>query len=890
MLTDLMLRLRSLFRRDAVEDDLDDELRFHLEQQVKSYINAGLDPEAARRRARLEFGNPDSIREEHRAARGVRAVEDLLRDLRYAARQLKRAPGFTALAVTALALGIGATTTVFKLVNAVFLRPLPFERADELYRLSKVSSSGSAQWLTVHELNRWQSETAAVANVAGFTIMDFNLRGPEPEGLLVAWASQTVLDVLEITPQLGRGFAASDFEPSSDRAVLISNELWTRRYASDPSIIGSQVDLEGPSFLSDSSGRYTIIGVLPARFWLFYSRTDFVVPMRVSPAQLTDPNQRLVETVVARLMTGTPDAVRSHLAAVTRQLERDASPSRAQPSSIEVESIRDWKFGDLRQSFLFMMGTAVLVAAIACANVALVLIARTTYRYREFAVRLAVGAGRGRVIRQLLTESALLSALGGLAGIFLAAGAGRAVGVLIPSQIVNRVPGGLESLTLDDRVIAVAVAATVLTGLVSGVGALLTFRLSQSSQDLRHTAQGLVAANCQPLQAILVVGQTATAVTLLIAAGLLSRSLSQLNSVDLGIQEREGLVVWVNLNQSRYPQDEDRVRFYSTVFERFSTQPEIRHASGVDMPFYLDWQTVRVGTEVNAATEPALWPDALARAVTPTYFDHHGIRLVAGRYFTERDDYRSAPVAIVSQTLAERYWPGVSPIGRQLRTASDSGQPASSTVIGVVKDIRSAPHVQPKPIVYRPFQQTPPPWMYITVEGVATDRLFPAIRRAVWSVDPHQALEGASGGPWTLGEMISDRTERPRLIARVGNTLAAVALLLATIGVYGLLSYSVARRTSEFGVRIALGANAQNVLFMVLRRTMAFTGAGIILGFCAAAFIMRFLEGMLFGVTPLDPATFIAAGLLFLATSLVASLVPARRAMAVNPLVALRSE
>jgi putative ABC transport system permease protein len=327
------------------------------------------------------------------------------------------------------------------------------------------------------------------------------------------------------------------------------------------------------------------------------------------------------------------------------------------------------------------------------------------------------------------------------------------------------------------------------------------------------------------------------------------------------------------------------------VLERLGLQPEIRHASGVDMPFYFEWQTVRVGTENNALTEPTRWPEALARAVTPTYFERHGIRLVAGRYFTERDAFRSSPVAVVSQTLAERYWPGVSPIGRQLRTASASGQSASSTVVGVVKDIRSAPRAQAKPIVYRPFQQTPPPWMYITVEGATNSGgLFPAIRRAVWSVDPDQPLEGASGGPWTLSEMLSDRTERPRLIARVGNTLAAIALLLATIGAYGLLSYSVARRTSEFGVRMALGANPLNVMSLVLQRTLTLTVVGIALGFCAAAFITRFLEGILFGVTPLDLTTFIGAGFVFLSVSVLASLLPARRAMAVNPLVALRTE
>lgn len=891
MLTDVLLRLRSIFKRDTVERELDDELQFHLEQQVNSYVNAGLDADEARRRAHLELGNPEQIREEHRDARGVRALEDLARDLRYAARQLKRAPGFTFLSVMALALGIGATVTAFKVVNAVFLRPLPFERSGELYRLTKISPSGTAQWLTVHELNRWQDENRTVAKMAGFTVMDFNLRRPEPEGLLVVWASQSFLDVFGTRPQLGRGFGPIDFDPRSDKTALISHEMWRRRYAADPAIIGLQVDLEGPTFLSQSSGRYRIIGVLPPHFWLFHSRTDFVIPMRPSAEQLNDSTQRLVETVIARHEAATPEVVRSDIAAITRQIEREASPSQTQPASIEVRSIREWQFGDLRQSFLFMMATTALVALIACANVSLVLISRTIYRQREFAIRLAVGAGRSRVVRQLLTESALLSALGGFGGILVAAGASGMVGVLIPSQIMNRVPGGVESLSIDGRVVTVALVATVLAALVSGLGSLLAFRPSQSFQNLHQTTQGLAAANRVPLQSVLVISQTALAVTLLIAAGLLSRSLIELNSIDLGIREREGLVVWINLNQSRYPKDEDRIRFYRTVFERLNMQPEIRHASGVDMPFYFEWQTVRAGTETNAPTEPSRWPEVLARAVTSTYFERHGIHLVAGRYFTEQDYFRASPVAIVSQTFAERHWPGVNPVGRQLRTVSDSSQPASTTVVGVVSDIRSGPHQPPKPIVYRPFEQLPPPWMYITIEGGRdAEGLFSAIRRAVWSVDPDQPLDGASGGPWTLGEMLSDRTERPRLIARVGIALAGVALLLAAIGVFGLLSYSVARRTSEFGVRIALGASAHNVRSLVVRRTITLTGAGIALGFCVAVFITRFLEGMLFGVTPLDPVTFMAAAFVFLAVSLLASLVPARRAMAVSPLVALRTD
>lgn len=631
MLTDWMLRLRSIFRREVVEQELDEELRFHLERQIASYVEAGLSREAAERRARLEFGGPDQIKEERRDVRGVRAVEDVTRDLSYAARQLRRSPGFTIVALLALALGVGSTLTVFTVVNAVLVRPLPFDRADELYRVAKKSPNGLAQWLSVPEFNQWQEETHGGVSLAGFTPMDFNLRGANPEGLTVVWASWNFLPVLGIVPQLGRSFTEAELTPESERTALVSHEMWQRRYGGDATIVGSHVDLEGPGFLADSNGRYTIIGVLPERFWLFYSRTDFVIPMRASAQQLSDPTRRLVGTVIARLTGATPEVLQSDLAAISRRVDRESSGLRTEATSIDVTSLRDWHFGDLRRPLLFLMGTALLVALTACANVALVLIARTSSRQRELAIRAAIGAARGRVVRQLLTESLLLSLLGGLLGLCLAVGAVNVVAALIPRNVVSRLPGGLESLALDRQVIAVAIAAIVLSGLLSGLGSLFASGLTGSFDRLRTAALSTVPAGRQTLQALLVVAQTTVAVVLLIAGGLLVRSLVQMNRVDLGIEPRPGLVVWLNMNLSRHPQDEDRVRYYEAVFEQLRAQPEVAHASGVDLPFILEWQTTRFETQGNPSVTPDSWPEALARAVTPTYFERHGIRLVQGR-------------------------------------------------------------------------------------------------------------------------------------------------------------------------------------------------------------------------------------------------------------------
>jgi putative ABC transport system permease protein len=818
--------------------------------------------------------------------------EQLIQDVRYTARQLAGSPGFTAVAMLAFALGIGAATTVFMLVNAVLLKPLPFDRAGDLYRVGKKSPGGTDRWLAVPEFTGWQQESRWGAAIAGFTPMDFNLRGVNPESLMVVWASQNFLPVLRIEPRLGRGFTDADFHAGAEPTALISHELWQRRYGADPAIVGSHADLEGPAFLSESSGRYTIIGVLPDTFWLFYSRTDFVIPMRGSPAQLADPNRRFISTVIARAGDASAEVVRADVERISRQVARDheAAGEAAASWSITVDSLQEWHFGDLRQPLRMLMGTALLVALTACANVALFLIARTNHRRRELTIRLAIGAERARIVRQLLTESVLLACIGGVLGILLAAAGMRVVAILIPAHVVSRLPGGVDSLSLDHQVVLVALGVSLLSGLCAGLGAISASRCTRASELLETVWPAGSTAGRQPVQSILVVAQAALAVMLLVAGSLLMQSLLRMQAVDLGIEPRKGLVVWLNLNVSRYPDDEQRVRFYEAVFERLRREPDVTHASGVDMPFNLEWQTTRFATESTTEAQPERWPEALARAVTPTYFHRHGIRAVQGRTFTDQDDARAASVVIISQALANRLWPGEAIAGRSLRIVRGWAPPVVSTIVGVVSDIRSAPHAQPQPIIYRPVQQVPPPWMYVTVEGDPQRAdLLGALRRAVWAVDPDQPLDGPSG-PWTLAEWISERTEQPRLLAALGNALATIALVLAAMSVHGLLSYTVARRTPEIGLRMALGATPARIVRQILRQPVTLTICGVAVGLAASASLARFFESLLFGIAPLDPATFAAAALVFVMISAVAALVPIRRAMSVSPLVALRSE
>lgn len=812
-------------------------------------------------------------------------LEELTRELRDAVRQLTRAPGLTVCAMLALAVGVGGTITVFTLVNGVLLRPLPFERPGELYRITRTSLNGIDQWVSVPELTRWQRESRAGGDLVGFTPMDFNLRAPSPEGLAGVWASRRFLRVLGFSPAIGRDLTDADAKPGAERVALISDELWRRRYAADPAIVGRHIELEGPSFLTDSNGSYTIVGVLPKRFWLFYTRTDVVIPMRASARQLNDPTERLVQTVVGRIRSSHPEPLRSELAAISR-----APGNETDAVSIDMEPLADWHRGNLRRPLTFLMGAAILAALTACANVALILVARTSGRRRELAIRLAIGAGRGRIVRQLLTDSLVLATVGGLAGVSLAVLLAGAVRALVPATVIDRLPGGSDALSLDWRTAVAAGAAIVGSGLLAGVSSLSACRFRASYDDLRSATPDRGRASRLPIQPVLVIGQITIAIVLLIAGGMLVKSLDHLRRVDLGIEPRDGLVVWLNLNPSRYSTNEDRVRFYDAVFEQLAAQPDVARASGIDMPFNFDWQTTRIATADTVREAPERWPVALARAATPTYFERHGIRGLRGRTFTDRDHAQAPPVAVVSQTLADRHWPDRSAVGRRLTMRSESGEMSIVTIVGIVTDVRSAPTEPPKPIVYRPYRQAPPRWMYVTVEPRAGgSALLPAIRRAVWAVDPDQPLDGPSG-PWTLREWLSAPARQPRLVAVIGNALAAMAGLLATTGLYGLLSYMVARRTAEFGLRMALGATHGRLVVLVLRHTLALTVTGVALGLLAAAGVMWFLRGMLFGVAPLDPGIFSAAAIGFVMVSILASIVPARRAMSASPLTALRSE
>jgi putative ABC transport system permease protein len=876
--------------RKRTDEDFSEEIQANIALDIDRLMAEGMSPDDARTAALRAFGNITRAQERFYESRRVMWLDDLRRDMRYALRSLSKTPGFTAVAVLTLALGIGATTAIFSIVNAVLIRSLPFERADQLYKISRRSAEQISQWISVPEFIEWQEQNRAFSRLAGFTHMDFNIRGQRPESVLAVWASQDFLNVLGVKPHLGRPFRTEEFQPTADRVTVIGHQLWQRRFGGDPDIVGKAIDLDGPQFLSDSSGRYTIIGVLPASFWLFHPRgAEVVVPMRASSNQMADRKQRLVESVIGRLTDSTPEQAVTHITAIARRFDSGLPSYANDRSTIEVVGLHESHMGDWRRPLLLLLGATVLVALIACMNVTLLLLARGNERQREFAIRTSLGAGRVRLMRQLLTETVLLSAMGGLLGLLIAVLGIDLLTLLIPSQLLNRIPAGAESISFDDRVLTVAAIGVALAGILTGLVPALRASRAGLSQTFAAATGGWVRDRRLTLQGSLVIVQTALAIILLFAATLLLKTLGNLQRVDLGLTPNSDLVVWLNLNPSRYPSDADKVRFYNQVIEQLQMQPEIGAVSGVDLPFLFDWQIVRFSVDSGQTADVTRWPQALDRAVTATYFDRHGIRLVRGRWFREVDDSRAPQVAIVSQTLAQRFWPKSDPVGQQLSLHAGSNN-ESATIIGVVTDILHSPNAQPQPIIYRSFKQHPPPWMYFTVEGsTPTIALLEPIRRAVWAVDPDQPLDGPEG-PWTLANWISDEIAQPRLIAVLMNVFALVALALAIIGLYGTLAYSVTQRTREIGIRMALGAKRSQVIGLVVSQGAALTAIGIVLGLAGAGAITRYLEGLLFGVTPHDPATFITVGLIFASVTIFAAFVPARRATKVDPMVALRCE
>jgi predicted permease len=809
----------------------------------------------------------------------ARAHADILRqDLRYAARSLARSPGFTLTAIVVASLGIGATTATFSILDQVLIRPLPFPESDRLVKLWQDESFRGYSRMEVSPGNfrDWKRLSKAFEAMAGYTNLSANLVGEgEPERLDGASVNGDLFDVLRAHAARGRIFTAADDRPGAPATVILSHGLWQTRFGGDPTVVGRRV------LLNDAP--YEIVGVMPANFSFPRRETRLWTTLRFEESAFQDRTDTWMY-VIGRLRPGVSlERARAEMRVVAAQLGK-AYPKENARISATVVWLRDEVSWQARFLLMALVGAAISVLLIACANLANLLLARALTRRRELAVRAALGAGRDRLVRQLLTESLVLAACGGALGVLLAAAAVPLVARLVP----NALPIA-ETPPVDLRMLLIAAVLTAATGIGFGVVPALKACGDAGGDAIQEGSRGGVGRRTERLRSVLVVTEVMTSVALLICAGLLLRALWRLQGTDPGFRTDGVLTLRTALPIPKYNQSERRWRFYQSVLSEIRAVPGVAGAAYVSfLPMVMRggiWPVAKAGEPEDNTTDTT----ASLRYVTPSFFATLGIPLRLGRDVADSDTRDSPYVAVVSESFARRFWPGENPLGRRFRFAMDD-----RTVVGVVGDVKvRGLERESEPQVYVPSRQVADasiigyvPKDLVIRSSVAPAALLPTIREIIAKADPQLPVSDVQ----TLSAVVEADTAPRRVQARVVGAFAAIAFLLAGIGIHGLLAFTVSQRTREIGVRIALGAPSGEILKMVLRRGFRLAAGGVVLGAALAYAAGRAMEALLFGVSPADVATFAAAVSLSLAMATLGSLWPALRAVRIDPIAAIRAE
>lgn len=880
MISDLLFRLRALFRPKSVESELDDELRVHFERQVEKHVKSGLPLQEARRRARLEFGGLDQVKEECRDARGVSFIETMIQDLRYGLRVLRKAPGFALVAVLTLALGIGATTAIFSVVDAVLLHSANYARPSELVEITErglQTAAGSIDEVSPGDFSDWQA-LPAFQGVAAYQRMEFHALsgGPEPDEVWASPVTPNLFRLLGVDSVRGRTFA-----PNETGVVILSHQYWESHFSSNPKVIGKALALDGKP--------YTVVGVAPADFEFPAANTEMWVPLTFSAGERADHDHRKL-SVIARLRPGvTLQQAQAQMDVIARQLAAQYPKTNAGWTAPVTPFKAPEVQGVLRAAILALLGAVVFMLMIVCANVASMLLARGTTRQGEMAIRAALGAGRARLVRQLLIESVLLAATAGAAGLVLARWGLDVIVDLVPKYNLIQTQA-LHQISINLAVFGFAAALSLLTGIA--VGLLPAARISRVDINdwLKEHGRTSSGSRGSRLQRALVVSEIALALVLLIGAGLMIQSFERLASAPTGFNPDHLLTVRVPLMNYKYSQGPQSTAFYREILRKIRAIPGVKAAGMANnLPFAgfhttLDFPS---NPESPPASGNSIFVDG--RSVSPGYFQAMGIPFESGRDFTETDNQQGARcVRIMNEALARRYWPGEDAVGRQVFGACPKNAPA--LIIGVVGDSEQDVVGSPAaPELYEPYAQHAWASFLVTfVVRTASDPLSvaAAVRQAVGQVDSNQPVIQVR----TMEEVIAESIWRQHVSASMMGIFGVIALLLAAVGIHGVLAYSVSRRTHEIGIRSALGATRRDLLRMVMGEGLLLTLAGVAIGTVAALGLTRVLAGLLYGVRPRDPVTFVTLTLVLVAAALLAVYIPARRATKVDPMVALRHE
>jgi len=877
-------RIRALRQRETVINDIDREMRSHLELQVEENIRAGMSASEARAQALRSFGNVNKAVDAAYDVKGGGLLESLTQDVRYGVRMLAKHKAFTAVAVLTLALGIGANTAIFSVVNELLLRPLPYRDAERIVMLWEVTPTGRHQNTTSRANYRaWRAQNTSYENIAAFTDQRFNLTGDgEPEELSVQMATPEFFKVLGVDPLLGRTFLADD--DGKPPVAVLSYGLWQRRFGGQASVIGQPITLSGIKF--------TVIGVMPANFQFHIKQRSgtgrppelwSILPMPNGPG--ANERGRFL-AVVGKLKEGmTVDHAGVELRTIEARLS-DEVPQFNKNYSAEVLPLREQFFGNVRRPLWLMLGAVGFVLLIACANVANLLLSLATSREKEIAVRAALGARRIRIVRQLLTESLLLALLGSTLGLGFAWLGIKALMLISPKDLVN-----FQSVSINMTVLLWTLGVSILTGIIFGLAPALhisRLNLNDSLKDGGKSESGQ-ASGSRRLRSALVVSEIALAVVLLASAGLLIRSFIRLQQVDRGFNTDNILTMVVRLPDAKYPQDAQVVGFFNQALEKVRQLPTVRSAGMVNyLPLYGGLGSA-TGFKILGRPEPppGQGPSTDVRVVDSEYFSAMGIPLLRGRNFTADELREPRQKILINDALARTHFGSEDPIGQRLDVAMFE-KPTPAEIIGVVGNVRYDSLVdESPPAVYFPHPDLAYSFMTLVVRTDGDPAsIAPAIQREIRTLDPNQPVSNVR----TMNQVMSEWVSRSRFNTLLLGLFAGLATLLSAVGIFGVMNYSVALRTRELGLRLAVGAQPRQVLLLVLKQGLLLTIVGVALGLVAAFALTRLLSGLLFGVGAVDITTFTTISVLLILVSLLACYLPARRAMRIDPLTALRYE
>lgn len=809
-------------------------------------------------------------------------METLWQDLRFGVRQLLRKPGFALIAVLSLALGIGANTAIFSLVDAVLLRPLPFSDPDRLVMVWEDAAKVGFPRNTPAPANYvdWKTKNKVFEDMAAITYGSYALTDEgEPEKVESQNVTANFFPLLGVKPILGRTFTEEEDKPGANRVALVSYSLWQRRFGGDPSLVGKEILLDGR--------KHNVLGVMPPGFQFLAKEVGLWTPAAFSPEELANRGGHYL-TVVARLKPGV-SVTQAHtdIAAVTQGINR-ANPSSWTGFELGsvVISLRQQLAGDVRPALIVLLVAVGFVLLIACANIANLLLARGAARYREIAVRTALGAGRRRIVRQLLTESVLLAVAGGAAGLVFAWLSFSFLKQIIPASMALN-----AGVRIDAKVFGFTMLLSLLTGIVFGlVPAFQAAKVDLNEALKQSGGRTGTGVGHRRLRSVLVVTEIALALVLLVGAGLLIQTFLKLRALDIGVNPENVLTLRTSLPRSKYSELPKRTAFYEQVLERVRAVPGVV-AAGYATAVPLTWKGGTNGFTVEGR-EQGPGQDANSRQATTGYMETMGVKLREGRFFNPHDDAQSQPSAIINETMARQYWPGESAVGKRFKLGGTNSTKLWMTVVGIIGDIKEMGlEAAPKAEMFFPYQQLPetlwnmPRDLTVRTSGDPLS-VTAAVRQAIWAVDPAQPISNVR----TMEEILSEEVAQRRIGMTLLVAFAGLALLLASLGIYGVLSYSVTQRTQEIGIRMALGAGRNDVLRQVMGGGLRLAGAGVAIGLIVSFALTRLMTGLLFGVSASDPRTLIGVTVLLIAVALLACYIPARRATKIDPMIALRYE